>query len=641
MEQPKRSSLGLLLRAVTTNKKHVYLLIVSLLAMCTLTVASQLEIFSLRIITDKGVDFFALFDGAEQGVTKEAMLNRWDQIADPATQTITKDSANDFLISRPDGNALSRFVTYLDSFLGFRGNLMNLAILMILIAVFKGISLFGQRYTSNLVAIRVSCNLRRQYFEHIQTLPLSFYQEYNVGSLSTRVVADSRLVAEAINSALINYLETPFKFLSTLVLCLATSPQLTVVVFLGIPVLVFPIVFMAKRIKRAVKRIQISQENFASVLIDFLSGIQTVKAFAMEEFSRKKYSEQNEHMAHCEKRASKYENASRPLIHTLATFLLATSLIYGLYVTSMQVPDILFFCGILWVLYEPVKKFAEENMNIQKGVAAAERMFDIMDLKPSIQDKDGALEFQGIKDKISFENVFFAYDHNLILKDVSFEIKKGETVAIVGPTGAGKSTIVQLLPRLYDVSKGQICFDGVPLTEFTQKSLREQISFIPQRPFLFLDTISENIAFGRNFSEEDIIDASKAAHAHEFIVDLPNQYQTELTQSGGNLSGGQGQRVAIARALIKKGSILIMDEATSALDAVSESKIRQTISELKGEVTQIIIAHRLSILEHVDKVIYIHKGEKIGEGTKEELLKTCPEFKMMWDSHFQQILVEA
>lgn len=641
MEKRKRSSLALLLRAATTNRKHISLLIATVVAMCTLTVASQLEIFSLRVITDKGVDFFSLFGNSPEGISKAEILDNWEAVADTSSGLITKDSASDYLISRPSGNQLSQFVAYLDSMLGFRGNLMNLAILMVAIALFKGISLFIQRYTSKLVAIQVSSTLRRNYFEHIQTLPLSFYQEYNVGSLSTRVVADSRLVAEAVTSALVNYLETPFKFLSTLVLCMATSPQLTVVVFLGIPVLIFPIVFMARRIKRAVKRIQISQENFASVLIDFLTGIQTVKAFAMEEFSRKKYFEQNEHMAHCEKRASKYENASRPLIHTLSTFLLATSLIYGLYVTSMEVPDILFFCGILWVLYEPVKKFAEENMNIQKGVAAAERMFDIMDLKPSIQDKDGAVEFKGLQDAIVFENVYFAYDHHWILKDVSFTVKKGETVAIVGPTGAGKSTIVQLLPRLYDVNKGRICLDGIPVTEFTQKSLREEIAFIPQRPFLFLDTISENIAFGRNFSKEDVIAASKAAHAHEFIVDLPNQYDTELIQSGSNLSGGQGQRVAIARALVKKGSVLIMDEATSALDAVSESKIRQTISELKGHVTQIIIAHRLSILEHVDKVIYIHKGEKLGEGTKEELLKTCPEFKRMWDSHFAQVLVES
>ena len=212
-------------------------------------------------------------------------------------------------------------------------------------------------------------------------------------------------------------------------------------------------------------------------------------------------------------------------------------------------------------------------------------------------------------------------------------MRKGETVAIVGPTGSGKSTIVQLLPRLYDVQKGAICINGSPLQTFTQKSLRENIAFVPQKPFLFLDTVSENIAFGRSFTSEQIQEAAREAHADEFIQRLPQGYQTTLLETGKNLSGGQQQRLAIARALVKKAPILILDEATSALDSISETQIKQALAKQRGKVTQIIIAHRLSTIDHADRIIYLEKGEKIAEGTKEQLLQSCPSFKKMWEMH--------
>ena len=224
-----------------------------------------------------------------------------------------------------------------------------------------------------------------------------------------------------------------------------------------------------------------------------------------------------------------------------------------------------------------------------------------------------------------------AINEQWVLKGVSFTVRKGETVAIVGPTGSGKSTIVQLLPRLYDVQKGEICIDGYPLNHYTQKSLRENIAFVPQKPFLFLDTVAENIAFGRPFSQEEVQEAARQAHADEFIQQLPQGYQTILLETGKNLSGGQQQRLAIARALIKKAPILILDEATSALDAMSENHIKRALAQLQGKMTQIIIAHRLSTIEHADKIIYLEKGEKIAEGTKDELLQICPSFKMMWE----------
>lgn len=380
---------------------------------------------------------------------------------------------------------------------------------------------------------------------------------------------------------------------------------------------------------------QKNQESFTSVLLDFISGIHTVKIFAMEDLSLEKFKKQNDRMAHLESKSAKYSLLTRPILHLISTACLSFVVIIGLFYLHMGVAQLIMFCGLLHLFYEPVKKFAEENANIQRGIVAAERMYEVLNLQPQIQDRDGALVLSSFKDCLEFDQVSFRYKDEWVLKDLSFTLKKGQTLAIVGPTGAGKSTIVHLIPRLYDVQKGQIRIDGVPITEYTQKSLREQLSFVPQKPFLFYDSILENITFGRPIPREDVYGAALKAQAHEFISKLPGTYDCVIAEEGKTLSGGQQQRLAIARALVKKAPILIMDEATSALDAVSESRIRMALKELRKEVTQILIAHRLSTIEDADKILYLERGRKIAEGTKEELLATCKGFRIMWE-HFHR-----
>jgi len=430
-------------------------------------------------------------------------------------------------------------------------------------------------------------------------------------------------------------LQTPFTIVTSLLVCFYLSWQLSLVILVGLPMIIMPIVFLAKRVKRVTRQLQLNQERFASVLIDFLAGIQTVKIFAMELFSRKKYEEQNDRMAVLESKTAKYALLTRPILHAITTLCIAGVVIFGLYTLGMPLSQLIVFSGMLHLAYEPVKKFADENANIQRGVVAAERMFEVLNIKPHIEDQDGALELSGFNDSIEFDRVWFRYQGEWILKDVSFTVRKGQTVAIVGPTGAGKSTIVQLLPRLYEVQKGEIRIDGKPLNAYTQKSLRENIAFVSQRPFLFYDTVAANISFGRHFSQEEIENSAKRAHAHEFIKELPDKYHTMLTDAGQNLSGGQQQRLAIARALLKDAPVLILDEATSALDAISENRIKSAIFDLHGEVTQILIAHRLGTIEHADKIIYLEKGEKIAEGSKKELLKHCVEFRQMWEALYR------
>ncbi|WP_042279304.1 ABC transporter ATP-binding protein [Candidatus Protochlamydia sp. R18] len=635
----------LLMKTALMGKQHRFLIILTILSMIFLTIASQLEVIALGVITRKGPDFFELFapmkDGKLQRQTEVSwnqMQDRWVEIEGPERDTITLQDTIHFLNQHTgtNQNLVEKVIKSLDYFIPVSSSLKALAFFIVIVALFKALSLFSQRFTARLVAIRVSRDLRQAYFEHIQSLPMTFYQKHHIGSLSSRVVGDASLVAEALNACLVNYLQTPFTVFTTLTLCFYTSWQLSLIIFFGFPLIVFPIIFLAKKVKKISKQIQKNQEIFSSVLIDFLAGIQTVKVFAMEEFSLKKYREQNGKMAALEQKSARYDLSSRPIVHTIGMFFLATALLYGLYILQLNVSDVLVYCGLLYVFYEPIKKFAEENTHIQKGIAAAERMQEVLHVQPQIKNQDGALELNHVEETIEFDQVWFRYDSKWVLRGVSFTIQKGQTVALVGPTGSGKSTIAQLLPRLYDIEKGEIRIDGHSLTAYTQKSLREQMAFVPQKPFLFLDTVAENISFGRPFSPLDIQEAAKLAHADEFIQQLSEGYQTELSEAGKNLSGGQQQRLAIARALVKKAPILIMDEATSALDALSEAHIKSALNQQRGKITQIIIAHRLSTIEDADKIIYLENGEKIAEGTKDELLHCCPSFRKMWDVMYTQ-----
>lgn len=635
----------LLIQAALRSRRHLYLLVITFLTLLALTIASQMEMFALGILSNNGADFFSLFSSKTpteataqiggEGVSLAQVERTWSEIDTEGTGVITKRQAAAYLAQQKEINPLNSVVQGFKNRFRFSNNITALVIILLCVAFFKAIWLFASRYTTQLLAIRVSRDLRQQYFEHIQSLPMSFYQKHNIGSLSARVVGDAGQIANSINSWLTNYLQTPFTIVTCLSMCVYLSWQLSLVIFFGVPMIILPIILLARRVKRVSRQLQVNQERFANVLIDFLAGIQTVKIFSMEAFSLRKYKEQNDKMAILEGKTAKYGLLTRPILHAITTICLASVVLFGLYTLGMSISQLIVFCGLLQLVYEPVKKFADENANIQRGIVAAERMFEVLDLKPNIEDKPGAIELTGFRDKIEFDHVWFRYAEEWILKDVSFTVRKGETIAIVGSTGAGKSTIVQLIPRLYEVQKGEIRIDGRPLQGYTQKSLREQIAFVSQKPFLFLDTIRANIAFGKDFSKERIENAAKRAHAEEFISRLPQQYDSMLAEGGQNLSGGQQQRLAIARALVKEASLLILDEATSALDSVSELRIKEAIASLHGEVTQILIAHRFSTIEHADRIIYLERGVKIAEGTRDELLEECEPFRQMWEALYR------
>ncbi len=479
----------LLLRAALLNRKHYALLFITVISMFLLTLASQAEMFSLGVIAKTGPDVFSLFGSNNstgmQEISLQDVEKKWTEVVGSPEGLLSRDNANAYIASHSKTNLVQRITAFLDSRFHVTSNLTMLAFILVAVAVFKAATLFSHRYFTQVIAIRVSKDLRQRYFEHIQSLPMSFYQEHHIGSLSSRVVGDAGIVASAINSMLINYLQTPFAVISTLLACFLISWKLSLIIFIGFPVVLLPMIIIAKKIKMISKQMQRNQEGFASVLIDFLAGILTVKVFAMEEFSLKKYREQNNYMAKLEERSARYGLASRPILHTVASLFFATVILSGLYLFHMGPAELLVFCGLLYVFYEPIKKFAEENNQILRGVAAAERMYEVLDLVPPILDAPDAITLQDFNKSIEFHNVSFRYKDEWVLKDFSFTVNKGETVAIVGPTGSGKSTIVQLIPRLYDVQKGSILIDGKPLQAYSQRSLREKIAFVPQRPSYF------------------------------------------------------------------------------------------------------------------------------------------------------------
>jgi ABC-type multidrug transport system fused ATPase/permease subunit len=626
-----------LIKAAIRAKEHVLWLVMMFITLILLTVANQMEMVSLGILTNTSSDFFTLFEskkGKETEISLSQVQENWNRVSQ-GKEVITKDDASEYL-SKNDTNPLGRILQKFRKKVNREaGSITILITMLIMVALFKATFLFLSRYTTQILSVKIAQRLRQDYFEHIQSLPMSFYHDYNIGSLSSRVGGDATQIARSLNSCVTNYIITPFTVATSLGACFYFSWQLSLVVFFGLPLVILPIIMITGKVRRITRELQKNQERFASILIDFLSGIQTVKIFAMEMFSLKKYKEQNDEMAHLECKTAKYDLLVRPILHTITTFCLAAVLFVGLYVLKLSLSELLVFCGFLNLFYEPVRKFAEENSNIQKGVVAAERLYEVLRIKPLIEDKPNAIEFKEFKESIEFENVWFGYGENWILKDVSFRIEKGETVAIVGHTGSGKSTILQLLPRLYDVQKGAIKIDGINISDYSQESLRENIAFVPQKPFLFFDTVKANISYGKNFPEERVIEAARKAYAHDFIVKLPKAYETHLAETGKNLSGGQQQRLAVARALAKNAPILILDEATSSLDYVSEDKIRTAIMSLHRNVTQIIVAHRLTTIEHADRILYIEDGVKIAEGTKDELLESCPPFKHLWEMQYR------
>lgn len=621
-----------LFKAAFNNSKYYGWFVCSLITLVGVCIADQLELITLGIIVDKGPDFFSLF-GKTELVSKEAYDHLWNTLDPNQSGFISKQDVQTFVQQDNNMHFLQKvFHKIAQTFDLETYKVQKIVLLLLSVALFKGFLLFYSRYITKVLGIKISRDIRQQYFNHIQKLSMRFYQKYNIGSLSTRIVGDADQIAFAIHSCITKYVQMPFIALSSFSMCLYLSWKLSCIIFLVVPMIVIPVLILTRKVKKGTISLQKNRDGFASVLIDFLQGIETIKIFCMEKFTHKKYVEKNDEIEKIDSKITRYDMLMRPILHGVTTVCFVSILLTGLYIWKIPLAELLIFCGFLHLFYEPLRKFADENANIQKGIVAADRLYEVLNIQPEIVDIPSAKKIQDFHEEIVFDDVWFRYEDTWVIKGLSFSIKKSETVAIVGSTGSGKSTILHLLSRLYDPQKGKILIDGVSLTEVTQKSLRSILSYVPQRPFLLQDSVFSNISYGKKLEMGDVIEAAKKAHAHEFIAKLPDKYMSQIAEMGKNLSGGQQQRLAIARALAKKSPLLLLDEATSSLDSLSEKNIKKAIKDLQGQVTQIIVAHRLSTIEHADRIIYVENGKKIAEGTQQELYKQNASFRSMWES---------
>jgi ATP-binding cassette, subfamily B, bacterial MsbA len=512
--------------------------------------------------------------------------------------------------------------------------LTYLPVLVIGIFAFRGLMNFGQSYLNDYVGLRIINDVRNQLNRHFQSLSLSFFHRNPTGMLLARVSSDVSLVRYSITDALASFLKDSTSLVVLMVVAFLKDWVLASIAFFVFPASVLPIMRLSKKMKRFTRRGQISTGALTSLLQESIQGNRIVKAFGMENYEDRRFTQENWKLFKQSLRASRIKSIVSPAMELLASFAIGGVVWYGgwsVIVGGRTQGEFMAFMAAMFLMYGPFKGLSRTYTAVHQGLAGAERVFEMLDEKPSITDKLDAKEAKPFNRRIEFRDVSFAYADAPVLKHINLTIEAGQMVALVGMSGVGKSTLVDLIPRFYDISAGRIMIDGVDVRDLTVRSLRSQIGIVTQHTFLFNDTVRNNIAYGVSDGDMSaIIAAAKAAHAHEFIVAMPNGYDSMVGEMGMQLSGGQRQRLAIARALLKNAPILILDEATSALDTDSERLVQGALENLMATRTTIVIAHRLSTVRRADRIVVMVNGSIAEEGTHEDLLAKNGEYSRLY-----------
>lgn len=513
---------------------------------------------------------------------------------------------------------------------------------LILVTAIKGAAWYARDYLLGYVGQRIVNDIRDQLYAHMTSLAFSFFTRTPTGVIMSRITNDVNLVQGALTRAPASLVQGVLTMAALTVYIIYSNWRLAVFSIIVLPFAGYALSRFSRRFRKASTQMQEQVGVLNSHLQETITGIRIVKAFGMEKYESRRFAERNKGLFNSLMRSIKTSAASHPIMEFIT--MIGTSMVifvggYWIVRGRMTVGEFGSFMLALVFFYRPLKDLNGINNVVQDGMAAAKRIFDVLDTEPEIRDKEGAVPLPRGFSVIEFRDVSFKYEDDLVLMDINLSVRAGETIAIVGKSGGGKTTLVNLIPRFYDVSSGAILIDGVDIRNATLASLRSLTAVVTQQTMLFNDTVKNNIAYGNPAASfEDIAAAAKAAYADEFIHGLPNGYDTVIGESGVKLSGGQRQRLAIARALIKDAPLLILDEATSSLDSESEREVQKALERLMKGRTSFVIAHRLSTIMNADRIIVLKNGRIVEQGRHDELLRMSGEYKNLYEQQFMDEL---
>ncbi|MCB1650958.1 MAG: lipid A export permease/ATP-binding protein MsbA [Alphaproteobacteria bacterium] len=517
----------------------------------------------------------------------------------------------------------------LDDVLGGQKTDMILPVAFMVMGVFvvRGFTTYGHTIIMNRIGQSIVADIQKDLFSHFMTLDLGFFHANPSGQLISRVVNDVNVVRIAVADSLTGFGKSVFTLLFLTFVMFYQDWKLSLAAFTIFPVAALFVARIGRRLRKVSHSIQGEMGNLSDRLSQIFQGIRQVQAYGMEGREIERSGEAIGRVRDLNIKSVRIANLSTPFSEVLVGFVFFGIIIYGGWAASrgeITAGQLASFLAAFTLAYEPMKKLAKLNNSLQMGLGAAERVFAMMDQKPLIEDAPGAMALQTRQPEIAFDNVHFEYQKNGVrdLNNISFSVSSGKVLALVGPSGAGKTTVINLIPRFYDVLGGRILIDGQDIREFTLESLRAHIALVSQDVTIFDDTIAANIAYGApGASEDSVIEAAKAAAAHDFISAFEDGYQTKVGEDGVRLSGGQRQRIAIARAILRDAPILLLDEATSALDNESEKLVQAALERLEKGRTTIVIAHRLSTVQNADEILVMDKGEIVERGTHSVLME--------------------
>ncbi|MDD6163163.1 lipid A export permease/ATP-binding protein MsbA [Veillonellaceae bacterium WCA-693-APC-5D-A] len=520
--------------------------------------------------------------------------------------------------------------------------MLNLIAAGILVVMFtRGVFYYGQSYLVSYVGQRVIIDVRSMLFRKFQKMPLSYYDRQQTGTVMSYITNDVSAMQSAIVDNLIELVTESSILIGSLAMMIYLDWKLSLLTLMTIPLVGFAMKIFGRKLKRSSTVIQERAAEITSLLQESISAIRVVKSFVRETYEIKRFEEQNWRNFQAAMKNVKLSSLLTPTVEFLAAIAVTFIVWFGGYEVVNEVitaGELVAFLTYAVNLANPVKRLSRVYAAIQRAMAAADRVFAVMDLEEKITDVPGAKPLPPIKGQVEFKDITFSYKEGQpALQHISLKAEPGQMIALVGPSGSGKSTIANLIPRFYDVDSGTISIDGHDIRQVTADSLREQIGLVPQETMLFSTTVMENIRYGRlDATDEEVVEAARAANAEEFIKDLPEGYDTKLGERGLNLSGGQRQRLAIARAILKNPRVLILDEATSALDTESEKIVQDALDKLMVGRTSFVIAHRLSTIFNADQIFVVENGHLREHGTHEELLAAGGLYSNLYNIQFRQ-----